>query len=262
VIPHVERRGDGPLLLCHPGGPGFPGSELDDLGGLDRSRTLLLIDPRGSGATPPGESYRLDDYVGDLEELRVELALEQIDLLGFSHGGMVAAAYAIEHPGRVRKLVLAGGLAAVTDELNAEAERFMATKADEPWFARAAGAVRAESSGDYGDPAQLWNDMTPLYFSTWDERYRPLVELKELRVEPMAEFSAAPPDLRDELGRITAPTLVITGRDDFVCGPAAAQPLADGIPGAELVLLDDAGHMTFLERPDAFRAAVEGFLAR
>jgi pimeloyl-ACP methyl ester carboxylesterase len=61
VIPHVARRGDGPPLLCHPGGPGFPGSELDDLGGLDGTRTLLLIDPRGSGTTPPADSYRLED---------------------------------------------------------------------------------------------------------------------------------------------------------------------------------------------------------
>ena len=48
---HTGRRGDGPLLLCHPGGPGFDGSELHDLGGLDRTRTLLLLDPRGSGRT-------------------------------------------------------------------------------------------------------------------------------------------------------------------------------------------------------------------
>jgi proline iminopeptidase len=58
-----------------------------------------------------------------------------------------------------------------------------------------------------------------------------------------------------------AETLVITGRDDFICGPAAAAPLADGIRGAELVVLDDAGHFAFLEQPEAFRVAVEAFLA-
>ena len=60
----------------------------------------------------------------------------------------------------------------------------------------------------------------------------------------------------------TAEQAVIAGRDDFICGPAAAAPLADGIPKAELFLLDDAGHFMFLERPDAFRDAVEAFLSR
>jgi proline iminopeptidase len=61
---------------------------------------------------------------------------------------------------------------------------------------------------------------------------------------------------------VQAETLVITGRDDFVCGPAAAQVLADGIPNAELVVVEGAGHMLFLEQAEAFSAAVEAFLAR
>jgi proline iminopeptidase len=55
---------------------------------------------------------------------------------------------------------------------------------------------------------------------------------------------------------------VITGRDDFICGPAAAQVLADGIPRSELVIVEDAGHMLHLEQPAAYSAAVESFLAR
>lgn len=250
-----------PELFCHPGGPGFDGGELGDLGGLDETRTLVLIDPRGSKA--PAPSYALADYVADLEELRGDR--ETIDLLGFSHGGLVAAAYAIAHPGRVRKLVLASALAALTPEMQAEAERVIASKAGEPWHAEAVAALAREEAGDYETPedmAAMWNAMAPIYFWRWDERYRPFVEVDALPVEPLKVFNATPFDLRPDLGRIAAETLVITGRDDFICGPAAAQVLADGIPQAEVVLLDEAGHMTFLEQPDAFRAAVESFLAR
>ena len=124
---HTTRRGNGPLLVCHPGGPGFDGSELVDLGGLDATRTLLLVDPRGTGGSDNAETYLLDDYVADIEELRAGLGDERIDLLGFSHGGLVAAAYAIAHPERIRKLVLTVGLAAFTPEMEAEAERVIAT---------------------------------------------------------------------------------------------------------------------------------------
>ena len=261
----TARRGDGPLLLCHPGGPGFDASELRDLGGLDATRTLLLIDPRGSGGSARSDSYLLADYVADLEELRGELALETIDLLGFSHGGLVAAAYAIAHPQNVRKLVLACTLAAFTPEMEAEAEAAIAAKADEPWHAAAAAALSQEEAGEYAtaeDAAAMWNAMAPLYFSSWDECYRPLVEVAHIDPEPLRSFNATPFDLRPELGQIDCETLVITGRDDFICGPAAAAVLAEGIDGAELVVVADAGHFAFIEQPETFRTAVETFLSR
>ena len=262
---HTNRRGNGPLLVCHPGGPGFDGSELLDLGGLDATRTLVLVDPRGTGGSAEAETYLLDDYVEDLEELRADLGEEQIDLLGFSHGGLVAAAYALAHPEHIRKLVLTVGLAAFTPEMQAEAERVIASFAHEPWHAEATAALAREESGDYGTPeeaAAMWNAMVPLYFSRWEERYRPFVEVARMNPEPGRQFGATPFDLRPELDRIDADTLVITGRDDFICGPAAAQVLADGIPGSELVIVENAGHMLHLEQPAAYSAAVEAFLAR
>jgi pimeloyl-ACP methyl ester carboxylesterase len=262
---HTRRRGDGPLLVCHPGGPGFDGSELHDLGGLDATRTLLLVDPRGTGGSDDAETYLLDDYVADLEELRAGLGEDQVDVLGFSHGALVAAAYAVAHPGRIRKLVLTVGLASFTPEMQAEAERVVASFEGEPWHADATAALAREESGDYATPedaAAMWNAMAPLYFSRWQERYRPLVELERMNPEPLRQFNGTQFDLRPDLGRIDAETLVITGRDDFICGPAAAQVLADGIPRSELVIVEEAGHMLHLEQPEAYSAAVESFLSR
>lgn len=259
-----RRTGAGPLLVCHPGGPGFPGAELGDLGGLDATRTLLLVDPRGTRESGPAESYELDDYVADLEELRASLGEEQIDLLGFSHGGMVAAAYAAAHPDRVRKLVFASSLLAVSEEMSAESERVLASKSGEPWHAAAMDALAREEAGDYETPedlAQIWNAMAPAYFSQWDERHRPHIEMDWLPPEPLRAFNAATPDVREAARGIAAPTLVITGQDDFICGPAAAAEAAEAIPQAEVVLIDGAGHMTFLEQPGVFRSAVETFLS-
>lgn len=261
--PHTSSRGSGPELICHPGGPGFSGSELHGLGGLDATRTLVLVAPRGTPETGEAGSYTLDDYVADLEELRGDR--EQIDVLGFSHGGLVAAAYAIAHPQRVRRLVLSSALAAFTPEMRADADRVVASKAGEPWHADAVAALAREEAADYEtaeDVAGMWNAMAPLYFWRWDERYRPLVEAQALPVKPLKEFNSTPFDLRDDLGLIEAETLAITGVDDFICGPAAARVFGDGIPRCHVVLLDNAGHFTFLEQPEAFVAAVEAFLAR
>jgi proline iminopeptidase len=65
----------------------------------------------------------------------------------------------------------------------------------------------------------------------------------------------------DRLAEITVPTLVIAGRDDFVFPPECQRELADGIPGARLVLIDDAGHNPHDERPAAVMAVLRPFLA-
>ena len=67
--------------------------------------------------------------------------------------------------------------------------------------------------------------------------------------------------MRGELASIEAPTLVITGEYDFICGPACAEDIAGGIGGAQKVVVEECGHFTFVEKPDEFCAAIEGFLA-
>ena len=256
--------GSGPLLVCHPGGPGFSGAELADLGGLDATRTLLALDPRGTGASDPAATYTMAGYVDDLEDLRRHLDRPNIDLLGFSHGAAVAAAYAAAHPAAVRRLVLAAGLAAWTDELNAAGERAIAARSGEPWHADAVAALADEEARAYDDMAALWKRMAPLYFASWNDGYRDSIEATAVgsSAEPAKAFADGDLEIRGELSQITAPTLVICGTQDFVCGPVAAQQFVDGIRDTRLVTLDGAAHMLFIEQPEAFRSAVEGFLAQ
>src|SRR5438876_2418213 len=112
-------EGAGPLLVCHPGGPGFDSGYLGNLAGLGSTRTLLLLNPRGTNASDVPEdarAYQIADYVADLEELTDHLGLEKIDLLGHSHGGIVAMAWAAAHPSRVGHLVLVSTLARFRDK--------------------------------------------------------------------------------------------------------------------------------------------------
>jgi len=266
-----RREGNGPVLVCHPGGPGFSSRYFEDLAGLGDRLTLVLLDPRGTGASdPPADrgAYRTEDYVSDLEELREHLGLERIDLLGHSHGGVVAAAYAVAHPERVARLVLASTLARFGAEQQEAMAAMMEARAGEPWYADAKDALEREQAGEFHDAdelAGLVEREMPFYFARYGDEERAYVEwlaeerpnhdaLELFNTEIVAVF-----DLRPGLERITAPTLVITGGLDFITGPVCAADFA-GIPGQETVLLDGCGHFIFREGLDRFRAEVTRFL--
>jgi pimeloyl-ACP methyl ester carboxylesterase len=254
-----RRVGTGPVLVCHPGG------------GLGESFTLVMLDPRGTGGSgrpaDPG-AYRIDDYVADLEELRVHLRLERILLLGWSHGAVVALSYAIAHPDRVERLVVVGGAARFGEEQLGAIEDVVARREGEPWFPRAKAALELESSGVASEEElrQAMADMMPLYFCRYDGRaQRYAVEVADdvpnadamglWETEIFTTF-----DLRSRLPSIRAPTLVITGEDDFVTGPTCAREVAALVPAAELAILPECGHMLWVEQRYAFVRAVTRFL--
>jgi proline-specific peptidase len=267
-----RRAGEGRTLVCHGGGPGFSSLYLADLGGLGEELELVLVDPRGTGgSTKPDDSraYELDDYVADLEELRSHLGLEHLQLLGHSHGGMVAIAYAARYPDRVERLILASTLARFSPEQEAAMAEAVERSAGEPWYEDARAALEAESAGDFESDEELGELALrefPFYFARYGDDERAYLEtlrteipnadaLRLFNAEQMPVF-----DLRPELGRITAPTLVIAGEDDFITGPPSAAEIGEGIAGARTVLLPNTGHFVFVEAPGAFREAVLAFL--
>jgi pimeloyl-ACP methyl ester carboxylesterase len=67
-------------------------------------------------------------------------------------------------------------------------------------------------------------------------------------------------DVLDELAQITALTLIVRGDQDFVCPPSAAAQLVQGVAGGQIVIVENCGHVPYVEQPEAFRSAVEGFL--
>jgi pimeloyl-ACP methyl ester carboxylesterase len=267
-----RRLGSCPVLVCHPGGPGFSSAYFGDLAGLWERYTLVLANPRGTGGSGrPSDprAYQIDDYVDDLESLRDHLGIERMLLLGHSHGGVVAQAYASRYPGRVRKLVLASTLARFAPEQEAAMRAAMELRSSQPWYLDAMEAVEAEQAGRFETDQQLADLFfreLPLYFAHFGPVEAGYVET--LRAEiPNADalrlfnheiFNTF--DLRPQLARITAPTLVFTGADDFICGPVCTEEIAAGIAGSQKVIVGDSGHMIFVEQPEAFHAAVADFL--
>jgi proline iminopeptidase len=266
------RIGSGPTLVCHGGGPGFSGLYLDDLGGLDSELELVLLDPRGTGGSDrpaDARAYATDDYAADVEELRTHLGLDRISLLGHSHGGMVATVYAAAHADRVERLILASTLARWAPAQEAAMEAAIASHADEPWYEDARAALEAEQAAEFAtdeELAELSFREFPFYFRQYGDEERAYLEklrgdspnADALRLFNQEIFGTF--DLRPELKKITAPTLVVTGVDDFITGPPSAADF-EGIADVETVIIPDAGHFIFIEAPEAFREAVLSFLA-
>lgn len=263
-----ERRGSGPLLVCHPGGPGGSAAEFRDFAGLDDTFELVLLSPRGSAGSDAAADYALASYASDLEALREHLGVEQLDLLGFSHGGMVAMTYAAAFGPRVRRLVLAGTLAVWGDEAQAAMERGIEARRDQPWFAEAQRAIEEEQAGDFSSVDELIANtqrQAPLYFHRWEGNERAGRELFSdfAYSEPLHQFNTRDfptLDLRPELRSIIAPTLVVAGEDDMIAGPVCGEAIVGELTDGRLVTIPATGHFLYLEQPEAFRAALTEFL--
>ena len=267
-----RRTGEGPVLVCHGGGPGFSSLYFGDLAGLSDELELVLLDPRGTGgSTKPSDprAYAIEDYVSDLEGLREHLGLERMQLFGHSHGGIVAIAYAARHPERVERLILASTLARFSAEQAAAMAADVESHADESWYEDARAALEAEEAGEFEtdeELAELTLRESPFYFARYGDLERAYLEtlrgdtpnadaLRLFNQEQVPRF-----DLRPELAQIAAPTLVITGEEDFITGPLCAAELSNGIAGADTVLIPGCGHFIFVEAPEAFRDSVLAFL--
>jgi len=264
-----RREGAGPTLVCHPGGPGFSSVYLADLAGLADTFTLVLLDPRGTAASEPPEdvrAYTTADYVADVEDLRRHLGEEQVDVLGHSHGGVVAIAYAAAHPDRARRLVALNTLVRIQPE---EMEEIMARHRDEPWYDDARRALDEEEAGTYESGDEL-NEIAgrfwPMYFAHYDETARRYIDecITPERPNPDAlrvfNETLETWDMRPELERIVAPTLVLTGSEDFICGPRCADDIASGIAGSHKVVLEECGHFAFVEKRERVHEEVTRFL--
>jgi pimeloyl-ACP methyl ester carboxylesterase len=260
--------GTGPTLVCHAGGPGFSGATLGDLGGLGDRFELVVLDPRGTGGStvPANGGYRQEDYVSDLEELRRHLGMEELDLLGHSHGGFVAMAYAGAHPQRVHRLVLVATAPRFAPEYD-ERVQALWEASDDPSIALALDArTKRIARGHEEDDERMRLRMLELrlYVRRADgvQWLGAVFGREPPNVDALMFFNAelAPRyDNRGELSLIEAPTLLVSGELDFF-GPPANAEMLELIPDARNVVLSDAGHFVWFDEPDRFREEVSRFL--
>jgi pimeloyl-ACP methyl ester carboxylesterase len=266
----VHERGAGAPVLCVPGGPGRAAAYLEDLGGLDRTRQLLLLDNRGTGESElPADraSLAFPNLADDLDDVRAALRLDRLDLLGHSAGCVVVLRYAVQHPDRVRRLVLVTPSGRAFGWAADDVPAIRAARSSEPWYADAAEAAAAYDAAPPGLRSELERMTRPFWYGRWDERTQEHAAGADRQMSLRANAGFLPPGTsdpdaaRDAVARLAVPTLVVVGERDGLTGAAVAQQLADVMPHAEVARLPTAGHFPWVDAPEEFRAAVERFLA-
>ncbi|WP_203731192.1 alpha/beta fold hydrolase [Streptomyces sp. SID12501] len=264
-----RELGEGPPLVCLPGGPMQDSVYLGNLGGLSAHRRLIMLDLRGTGRSAVPEdfaSYRCDRLVGDVEALREHLGLDRLDLLGHSAGTNLAVLYAARHPERVGRLALiTPSVAALGITVSGDTRIGTARlRRDEPWFPEAFAALEALVAGR-GD-ADTFQAIAPFWYGRWDETARThrAAEDGQRNAEAAAVFAGEgafdPAGTRAALARLASPVLVLAGEVDLNSPPPAMAELSGLFPHAQLVVQDAAGHFPWLDDAKQFVATTEAFL--
>lgn len=260
-----------PLLVVH-GGPGVPHDYLEPLEGLAVARPVVFYDQLGCGGSDRPDDlslYALPRFVEELATVRQALGLSRMYLLGQSFGALLAVEYLLTHGQKgVDGLILSGPCL--------DARRFAADQRTH--LARMPEAVQqavaaGEASGDY-DSADYQAAMEAFYhrhvcrLEPWPECLtRAIAKMGQACYGHMwgpSEFTLtgtlADYDCTAGLGRVVVPTLLTCGRHDEAT-PETTADFASRIPGARLVVIEDASHSHHLEQPEVYLEAVEEFMA-
>lgn len=268
----VHTLGEGAEILCVPGGPGRASAYLENLGGLDESFTLHLLDTRGSGQSELPEDRASLTYprlADDIEDVRLALGLDAITVLAHSAGCLVAMAYAAAHPANVAALVLVTPPGRRIADDMADVPTIRSARSGEPWYAEATEAAMLLGGGALpnGLRRELERAAQPFSYGRWDARTQEHAAATEsqMSLRAWAGFDPGPDhDYRpmlDALAAVTAPVLVVVGERDGLTGAAIGDRVAERFPNARCVRLADAGHYPWVDAPDAFAAAVRDFMA-
>ncbi|MCX5206353.1 alpha/beta hydrolase [Streptomyces sp. NBC_00237] len=246
-------RGTGPgLLLAHGAGGGVAANYGPILDGLAAGHRVVGIDYPGTGDTPrSAEPLLLDDLADQLVSAARAEGLETFAAVGYSLGTAVAVRAAARHPERVTALVLTAPFARPTARLRLNAELWQDLYASGAHTALARFLV-SHALGATALEALPGGELDALVRGAASTLPSGSAEHAELVTRV---------DVREDLARITAPTLVISTTGDLLVTPDLHREVADTLPGAELVELA-TGHLPFAEDPDGWLGHIAAFLNR
>jgi pimeloyl-ACP methyl ester carboxylesterase len=260
-VNYVEMGQGPPVVLVH-GLSGCWQNWLENIPHLARRHRVIALDLPGFGESElPNEEISIPGYGRFVDAFLGEIGVERGAIVGNSMGGFIAAETTLAHPSRVEKLVLVS----------------------------AAGLVRVGNRQLYAleRAARLFHPLTAAFLARREHLVRrPGLRRRMLygvvrfpeRIEPELAYEVANGagkpgfldalnaimayDFRDRLPAISAPTLIVWGRNDRIVPIEGAYEYEKLIPNARLEIFEETGHVPMLERPARFNQLVEEFLGQ
>ena len=267
LVPDGARMVERPPAFVIHGGPGGDHSGFKPgLSPLAERLQLVYFDHRGQGRSARGDParYTLDENVADMEALRLHLGLGPIVSIGTSYGGMVAMAHAARFPDSVSHLILV--VTAAHAGFNARAQAIVAERGT-PEQKEVSAQLWAGGLDTVEKLRRFYEVMGPLYARKFDPvaakatRDRGILTPEALnRAFAPGGFLREGYDLRPELARITAPTLILAGRHDWICPPEFSAEIHRLIPGSDLRIFEESSHSIRGDEPQKLIDAIAGFV--
>ncbi|MFH2109689.1 MAG: alpha/beta hydrolase [Candidatus Bathyarchaeota archaeon] len=255
---YYETRGHGsPLMLINGWGGNLNSWSTRMVGFLSERHCVIMMDNRGTGRSgKPDAPYTMDLMAADTAGLLDALGVKQAHVMGFSMGGIVAQALALNHPGKVRSLVLCGtnpgGIHRVSSSIHVQTEL----------------ALIASPLPEMTERDRTVKLLYLLYPRGYvEENLEKLILDETYSDHPTPDYALmrqsqaiAGFDSYDQLPSIKAPALVVTGVDDVLVPPRNSEILAERIPDVRLVKVPGAGHGVLKQKTEEVVPVILRFL--
>lgn len=247
------RRGSGtPLVLIH--GVGLDATMWQaQLEALPEQFDIIAYDMLGHGESPrPSEHAGLEEYALQLSRLLDHLGIDRACVLGFSMGGLVARAFALQHPERLAALIILSSVFERNEEQKSGVQ------------ARVRQTYEHGPSANIDEALKRW--FSPAYQQAHPETIAAIHKTMRHN-DPLGYYRSyalfASEDMygAERLANLSAPTLIATGELDQGSTPAMAHRLAEQLPNAEVHVFEGQRHMVPVEAPPLVNGVVRRFLS-
>jgi len=254
---YYEIHGEGEPLVLVPGLSGDHTRWYRNLPGLAKEFKVITLDNRGVGLTDkPDEPYSMKLFAYDIAGLMDMLEVEKAHLFGVSMGGMISLNFGILHGDRLISLIPGctrpGGVHSIAD-----------AEGGEVLNPALADRLSTEERNRILLP-ELWTKTFIRDNPELVEEY--IIEVSRYPLDPAGyrrqKSATDVHDVYDRLPEITVPTLVIHGAEDRLIPAGNSAIIADRIPGAELVILEELGHGFYAEQPEKVNQILIEFMKR
>ncbi len=263
---YYEEYGSGtPFLLMH-GGLGIDHTyfrpALDSLGDIFK---LFFYDHRGEGRSgrPLLNTITFEQLADDANVLREILGYDKIGIIGHSAGGCIALNYAIRHPENISYLILIDTFPA--DDYEEEMMTLLQNKNPTPETIEVLNTPVDPTIEGFRNRLRV---LSPLYYydynSEMEQIVNKVIDNSILNPETAAKSNIlfAKFNVSSQLTKINVPTLILVGKEDFICPPSQAQRMHKSIPNSELILFEKCGHYPFNEVADEFFSVLRDWFKR